>query len=148
MYFLGVSHLLPTVPECNYMIDMSEQGSTHCGLGVSYDDINLGQHWLRQWLVAWWHQAITWTNVDLSLARICGICLRAILQWVHKVLLCMSFKIILSLPNIPEGQWVKLTSVYIMIHYIPWNMPLIFVLLCLFVVMCSCDLITSTPGWF
>ena len=28
--------------------------------------ISLGQHWLRQWLVAWWHKAITWTNVDSS----------------------------------------------------------------------------------
>ena len=39
---------------------------THCGLSTPYGDIELGQHWLRQWLVAWRHQAITWTNVDLS----------------------------------------------------------------------------------
>ena len=25
-----------------------------------------GQYWLRWWLVAWWYQVITWTNVDLS----------------------------------------------------------------------------------
>ena len=31
-----------------------------------FDEINLGQHWLRKWLVAWWHQAITWNNDDLS----------------------------------------------------------------------------------
>ena len=31
-----------------------------------YGDMELGQHWLRQWLVAWRHQAITWTNVDWS----------------------------------------------------------------------------------
>ena len=36
---------------------------TSCGLVKLYDDIDLRQHWLRQWLVAWWHQAITWTNV-------------------------------------------------------------------------------------
>ena len=38
---------------------------THCALMTPYGDIDLGQHWLRQWLVAWWHQAIAWTNVDL-----------------------------------------------------------------------------------
>ena len=26
-----------------------------------------GQHWLRLWSVAWRHQAITWTNVDLRI---------------------------------------------------------------------------------
>ena len=39
---------------------------SHCGLVVPYGDINLGHHWLRQWLVAWGLQAITWTNVDFS----------------------------------------------------------------------------------
>ena len=39
---------------------------THFGLVTLYGDIELGQHWLRLWLVAWWHQAITWTNADLS----------------------------------------------------------------------------------
>ena len=42
MYFLGVSHLLPTVPECNYRIDIAEQGLTHCGLGMASGDISLG----------------------------------------------------------------------------------------------------------
>ena len=37
---------------------------THCGLVTSHGDRNLGQHWLRLWVVAWWHQAVTWTNVD------------------------------------------------------------------------------------
>ena len=32
---------------------------THCGLVVPYGGINLGQHWLRYWLPAWWHQAMT-----------------------------------------------------------------------------------------
>ena len=39
---------------------------THYGLVTPYGDTDLGQHWLRLWLVAWRHQAITWTNVDLS----------------------------------------------------------------------------------
>ena len=34
-----------------------------------YGDIDPGRHWL----VAWWHQAITWTNVDLSSNVLCGI---------------------------------------------------------------------------
>ena len=55
-------------------------GLTHCGLVTLYGDINLGQHWLREWLVAWWHQAITWTNVHLSSIRSSAIHLTAILQ--------------------------------------------------------------------
>ena len=51
---------------------------THWGLLSPFVDIDLGQHWFRQWLVAWWHQAITWTNVDLSSARSSGIHLRTI----------------------------------------------------------------------
>ena len=32
----------------------------------------------QEWLVAWWHQAIIWTNVDLSSVRSSGIHLREI----------------------------------------------------------------------
>ena len=39
---------------------------THCGLVTPYGNRDLGQHWLRWWFVAWRHQAITRTNVDLS----------------------------------------------------------------------------------
>ena len=53
---------------------------THCGLVTPGGDIDLGQHWLRQWLVAWRHQAITWTNVDLSSLRSCGIHLTTVSQ--------------------------------------------------------------------
>ena len=31
---------------------------------IPHGNINLVQHWLKQWLVARWYQAITWTNVD------------------------------------------------------------------------------------
>ena len=48
--------------------------STHSGL------VNLGQHRLRYWLGAWWHQAITWTNIDLPSKAICDIELKAISQ--------------------------------------------------------------------
>ena len=42
---------------------------THCGLVKPYGNLDLGQHWFRQWLVAWRHQAITWANVHLSSIR-------------------------------------------------------------------------------
>ena len=42
-----------------------------------YGDIDLDRHWLRYWLGAVRHQAITWTNVDLSPKVFCGIHLRA-----------------------------------------------------------------------
>ena len=51
---------------------------THCGLVTPYGSRDLSQHWFRQWLVAWWHQAITWTNVDLSSLRSSDVHLRAI----------------------------------------------------------------------
>ena len=38
---------------------------THCGLVTQCRYIDLNQHWLRLWPVAWQNQAITWTNVDL-----------------------------------------------------------------------------------
>ena len=57
---------------------------THCGLETPYGDIDLGQHWLRQWLVAWRHQVITWTNVDLSSVRSSCIHLMAISQEIHQ----------------------------------------------------------------
>ena len=53
---------------------------TYCGLVMAYGGRDLGQHWLRLWLVAWWHQAITWTSVNLSSMRSCVIQLSAILQ--------------------------------------------------------------------
>ena len=53
---------------------------TYCGLMTPYGDRDLGQHWLRQWLVAWRHQAITWTNVDFPSAMPIGIHLSTILQ--------------------------------------------------------------------
>ena len=37
---------------------------THCGPVRPYGDINLGQLWLRWWLVAWRHKAITWININ------------------------------------------------------------------------------------
>ena len=52
-----------------------------CGLLMPHVDRGLDQYWL----VAWWHQAITLTNVDLLPKVFCSICsihLRAISQGV------------------------------------------------------------------
>ena len=42
---------------------------THRALVMPYRGLELAQHWLRQWLIAWWQQAITWSDVDLPSAR-------------------------------------------------------------------------------
>ena len=57
---------------------ISLEALAHCGLVMPYGNIDLGQPWLRQWLVAWCHQAITSTNVDLSSKVFCGIHQRTI----------------------------------------------------------------------
>ena len=66
-----------------------------------------GQHWFRQWLIAWWHQAIAWTNVDLSSARFWGHYHKKIWRY-HSVKQDWNpnyiFKITL---RYPRGQWVK-----------------------------------------
>ena len=43
---------------------------THCGLVTPNGVGDLGQHWLRKWLVAWRHQAITWTSIDLIINEV------------------------------------------------------------------------------
>ena len=50
--------------------------TSHCGLVTLYDNMINLHHWYRWRLDAWRHQAITWTNVDLKVAR--GIHLRTI----------------------------------------------------------------------
>ena len=57
---------------------------THWGLGMPYGNGDLGQHWFRWWLVAWRHQAITWTSVGLSSVRSSYINLMAISQEIHQ----------------------------------------------------------------
>ena len=44
------------------------------------DKTEVGQHWLRQWLVAWQHQAIACINVDLSSVKSSNNRLRLISQ--------------------------------------------------------------------
>ena len=62
----------------NLQVSCSDLTLTHCGLVMPYIDIELSQHRLRLWLDAWRHQAITWTNVDLSSVRSYGIHLGAL----------------------------------------------------------------------
>ena len=44
-------------------------------LVTPYGHIKLGQHWLRQWLVAWWHQCwliiseVPWISPEVSFTR-------------------------------------------------------------------------------
>ena len=77
---------------------------THYGLETPNGNTDLGQYWPMQWLVAWQHQVITWTNADFSLVRICGIHMRAIPQQVTKLSLCMmslEIMILRLLPYLP-----------------------------------------------
>ena len=61
---------------------------------LPYGNIDLGQHWLRWWLVAWQPQAITWTNVDLLSVRSNDIHLRTISQEISQLPITeISFKI-------------------------------------------------------
>ena len=43
-----------------------------------YFDRDLSQYWLAYWPVVWRHQAITWSNIDLSSVRSPGTYLRAL----------------------------------------------------------------------
>ena len=80
-------HSEPTVHYCKYNSAKQVGKLTHCGPVTSYGDIGLSQHWLRKWLVAWWHQAITWPNVDLSSIGFCGILQSAIyMNWSNQQL--------------------------------------------------------------
>ena len=53
-------------------INLWHRELTHWGLVTPYGDRELGQQWR--------HQAITWTNVDLSSVRSCGVHVRTISQ--------------------------------------------------------------------
>ena len=90
-------------------LSYTSKNLTHCSLVAPFDDMGMGQYWLRKWLVV---QTITWTNADLSWKVFCGIHLRAISQEMLKNLiynLCPEitlFKITTS----PIGQWVNTLS--------------------------------------
>ena len=97
--------MLPYRPQWNY-----EQISWHIRHTYWKCTIDLGQLWIRYWLVAWLHQTITWTSDKLSLVMYCGINVMTIWQRLHQLLYCMiSFKILLlKLPPHLLGT-IKLT---------------------------------------
>ena len=86
---------------------------SNCGLTMPYGIGTSCQHWFRSWLVAWWHQVITCTNIDISSVEFCGIHLTKILQKVPKIRIHG-----MSLNNYtseitaisPMGQWVKVPA--------------------------------------
>ena len=60
-----------------------------------------GQHWFMEWLVAWQHQAITWTSNDLSSGRNFGIHLKVISYQMLKVSdcnMCLEITLLKLLP--------------------------------------------------
>ena len=89
---------------------MCQCSLTHCGMAKPYGKMNMGRHWLRQWLVAWRHQVITWTNVDFHMwGSLTGIRLRAISERVPKLLLFMMCEncSFLIYRHILMRQWVN-----------------------------------------
>ena len=73
----------------------------HCGLVMPHGNIDLCQLWIRKSLVAWWHQAINWTYVDLPSKVFCGIHLRVISRDMLMNLICdMCLEIVLL-----TSQW-------------------------------------------
>ena len=85
---------------------------TNCGLVTPYGGRDLDQHWFRYWLVAWRHQAITWTNVDLSSQRSRNVNLRAI-------------SLQISQPSVTK---ISLEMIFLGIY---WNLPGVNELMCL-----------------
>ena len=85
---------------------------SHYGLLAIYvGDINLRQHWPRQWFVVWPRQILTRTNVEFSSVKLCGIHLRAILRCVLKLLfwaMCLkTIPLTLLLPHTPGSVDLK-----------------------------------------
>ena len=97
-----------------------------------YVDRDLGQLWLRQWLVAWRHQAITWTNVDLSTLRSYAIHPRA-LSWedlkLHTNKIRMKFEFLKSHPALPGSNELTHWSCVIHMNWIIFGQIMVW---CLF----------------
>ena len=63
-YITEVYQELLIYPEQNNAHQKNVHTLTHCGLMMPYGDTDLGQHWFVWWHVAWWHQAINWSNTN------------------------------------------------------------------------------------
>ena len=81
---------------------------THCGPVTRYGDIDLGQHWFRQWLVAWRHQAIAYNiNVAFTSMGFYGKFTRSIHESLtHNMFGDYTFKIT-NITISPRDQWVN-----------------------------------------
>ena len=78
------------LPVCNLPpSQLSERDIKLCPM-TPYGVGDFGQQWFRQWLVAWRHQAVTWTSVDLQLGRFCGI--TTLGQWVNCFIALLFFQ--------------------------------------------------------
>ena len=78
---------------------------------IPYGNIDLGQHWLRLWLGAWRHQAITWTNIYFSFLGLCGIDMSVISVSTKASILYDEFEKYTA--TFPMGQSVILGLLYI-----------------------------------
>ena len=81
----------------------------YCGLvrDATWRHRHGGQHWIRQWLVAWPHKSITWTIIALSSIKYHVIQLGTISQELHRSLITkFNFEItyLKFLSNLP---WVN-----------------------------------------
>ena len=93
----------------------------HYGIVTPYGDRDLGQHWLRQWHVAWRYQGITWTNVDWSSVKSSVIRTRTISQAMHLPSVTKSHLKIKWHSNFPGANELS-TAVYIWLRMIyPWK---------------------------
>ena len=82
----------------------------HCGLVTPYSIWDLSQYRFRLWLVTWWHQAITWTYVDLPTTRPSIIYSTLISTWIFKISfpkMCLKFTHLKSQPHLLGEQWVN-----------------------------------------
>ena len=126
------------------MTSLGHNELTHCGLVTPYNvNIDLGQHWIKSWLFAWWHQAITWTNVDISIMRSSDIHLKSIslkntlainqLNWLEYHLSEILFQS-------PRGQWVNIT-----IWLMPGNPYMCLWTMSSWIQLMACCLLGSKP---
>ena len=91
----SISDILIRKPAWVVAMKQRLYGTHHC-LMTWQGKIELGQHWFRLWLAAWWYEAIASVNIDLLSTRICGIHLRVIpLQGLVVYILHMGFKLLI-----------------------------------------------------
>ena len=86
-------------------------GHQHLLLVMASGD--LGQHWLKSWLGAWWHQTITYPTADFSLVRFCSIHMRAFYKHMSKLLwpiMMFNITVFKITATCPRGTWINCLS--------------------------------------